>query len=249
MPCAVGAVQQKETLSAVVIELGRRYKLGMFTPSRRLLLGLLLLTGCGSTPADSVGESTPDAAPDLGSDTGTADVPLPEDALPEDSAPQDTAQVDTGAEDTAPEDAEPAAAIDTEDVSLPDAEPDAAIDVILVDAEEDIPDAPGEDTPTADTFDPERRCEPPIRMSPTSGPAAGGTRVEIFGEDWYIGALFWLATFDEVVVDEIYDGEPRPACTLIFETPPHPAGDVPVSVNYGSRPIEGGEPFGTFTYE
>ena len=100
-----------------------------------------------------------------------------------------------------------------------------------------------------DAVDPEDRCEPPIRMTPTNGPASGGTRVEIFGEDWYIGALWWLATFDDVMAYEIYDGEPLPPCTLPFETPPHAPGRVPVSVNYGSRPIEGGEPFGTFTYE
>jgi hypothetical protein len=86
-------------------------------------------------------------------------------------------------------------------------------------------------------------------MTPTHGTAAGGTYVEVFGQDWWIGALWWRATFDDIGVDEIYDGEPRPPCTLIFETPPHASGEVQVSVNYGSRPIEGGIPFGTFNYE
>jgi hypothetical protein len=159
---------------------------------------------------------------------------------PAESAPDvasdapDTAGVDTA--DVVPD-------AETDPDAVPDTPPDVADDVPL-DVADDVPPDAGADTPTdvvADTPTDvaEDRCAPPIRISPLSGPAVGGTRVEIYGGAWYIGALWWVAGFDV----------PREECTLYFETPPHAAGQVPVSVAYGGREIEGDSPFGTFTYE
>lgn len=63
-------------------------------------------------------------------------------------------------------------------------------------------------------------------------------------------SLWWLATFGETTVDEIYDREPRSPCTLIFELPSHPTGEVAVTVHYREPPTSGDRaPAGVFTYK
>lgn len=145
------------------------------------------------------------------------------------------------------------------EVDSPDAAPpldtaDETIDAVLeVEPSRDASDASDglDSRGTPDSVDElGERCEPPVRLSPRRGPSSGGTRVEVVGEDWYIGALWWLATFGEIAVDEIYDGQGPPPCTLIFETPPHAPGEVPVSIFYGGPdPSGGGAPAGTFVFE
>ncbi len=189
-----------------------------------------LLVACGSQPAEP------------GPNVLVSDVAQDSSVAPSDigDVPGETPSVERDAENVGPDAPKPEDVPAPEDVPGPgDVEPDPDVG-----PEPDV--EPGEDVVPDAQSD---RCSPPTRISPTRGPTTGGTRVEIVGDAWYIGALWWVAQFDDVVVDEIWDERPREECTLYFVTPPHEPGVVEVSVAYGARSPEIDTPFGTFTYE
>jgi hypothetical protein len=80
------------------------------------------------------------------------------------------------------------------------------------------------------------QCEGPLRFSPDHGPSTGGTLLLVTGDEFYIGALEWLARIgDGPWLMPVYGAglTAEFPCTLAFLTPPMPPGTYPVWVLYG----------------
>lgn len=100
-------------------------------------------------------------------------------------------------------------------------------------------------------------CEGPLRISPTSGPSTGGTRLTVQGIQFYIGALEWWGQIGGgTAMHPVYGAvsyDPLP-CSLTFITPPAEPGTYPVQVWYGGPPPDSAEgggrggDAGSFTY-